>query len=56
MTPEEFKEKMQAIADRGDTDPEINHVDADRLLCEVLESLGFGDGVAIFHGIMRWYA
>lgn len=54
MTREEFKNKMQAIADKRDT--EEGHIEADDLMCELLKELGYGEGVDIFEGMPRWYA
>jgi hypothetical protein len=54
MTPEEFAEKMRVFADADD--PEYSHIDADQLMCELLESLGYGDGVKIFREMTTWYA
>lgn len=54
MTPAEFQSRMASIASLGD--PEAAHGIADDLLCEVLESLGYADGVAIFKAMTRWYA
>jgi len=54
ITPDEFARRMEAIAaGRG---PEENHGDADDLLCDVLDSLGYDDGVAIFKAMAKWYS
>ena len=53
MTPGEFKKKMDYI---GDFDPEGCHVKADILMCDLLRSLGYKDGIEIFENHMRWYA
>lgn len=37
-------------------DPEYVHGEMDDLLCEVLESLGYGEGVEIFRNTYKWYA
>lgn len=59
MTPEEFKVLMEKIA-AGDKDgfhdQVEEHSDADQLLCEVLRSLGYGDGVEIFKNMPKWYS
>jgi hypothetical protein len=64
MTPQVFLEKMQAIyklksirapIDRG-YNPEESHIDADDLMCEVLEQLGYQEGVKIFRHADKWYA
>ena len=54
MTKEEFKERMQAIADKRDT--EGGHIEADDLMCELLKDLGYGEGVDIFEKMNKWYA
>lgn len=54
MTPEEFKEKMQRIASGNDI--EVRHANADDLLCDALEHLGYKDGVDIFRKFSKWYA
>jgi len=54
MTPEEFKAKMQECADNYDT--ECGHSNADALMCELLRSMGYGEGVLIFEEMDKWYA
>lgn len=54
MTPEEFAKRMQQIADSGE--PESAHIDADELMCFILRKLGYGDGVAIFDDMRKWYS
>ena len=54
MTPEEFKKAMQKIDDRGDK--EYGHMEADELMCDLLEELGYGEGVDIFRQMSKWYA
>ena len=55
MTPEEFRDKMLEIRETGG-DPEATHGWADDTLCELLRSLGYGEGVAIFESLEKWYA
>jgi hypothetical protein len=40
----------------GKGDPEIAHVNADEILCELLTSLGFSDVVEEFKKVPKWYA
>jgi len=40
----------------GKGDPEIAHVNADEVLCELLTSLGFTDVVKEFKKVPKWYA
>jgi hypothetical protein len=60
ITPEEFKERMKAIAntDTGyhGCDIEDNHISGDCLMEETLIELGYGDGVEIFRNMPKWYA
>lgn len=54
MSPEEFYEKMKYCfneSDLGDA-----HVDADMLMCNVLESLGYGEGIKVFKSAEKWYS
>lgn len=56
-TPEEFKKRMLDIfPESGGYDSEAAHVDADDLMCEVLEELGYGDGLKPFKTANIWYA
>lgn len=54
LLPNEFARLMKAISEDGDT--EIAHSLADKLLCEALQSLGYGEGVEIFRKMHKWYA
>lgn len=54
--PKEFAEKMKAIGVNNGTDFEAAHVEADALLCETLEWLGYAEGVRDFRDIPKWYA
>lgn len=54
MTPQEFKERMAEICAAGDE--EVRHAQADDLLCELLDQLGYGEGVKIFRHTSKWYA
>jgi hypothetical protein len=47
MTPEEFLKFMRLIFEYGCC-PEENHVAAEIMMCDVLEELGYGEGVKIF--------
>ena len=56
MTPEEFAAKMQALKDRkGDTFEEDKHADADALLVECLNSLGYEIGTEIYESLDKWF-
>lgn len=54
MTPEDFKLKMLEISRNGDI--EDAHSKADDLMCELLKTLGYTDGVAIFDSMDKWCA
>jgi hypothetical protein len=56
MTPEQFKEAMAAIFPAEGYDEEGAHSDADRLMCKLLVTLGYGEGVRIFEDADKWYA
>ncbi len=52
--PAEFARRMKKIKAAGDI--EGGHSDADKLLCETLRSLGYGEGVDMFEAMSKWYA
>lgn len=54
MTPEELKKEMEEIA--KEEDQEERHVMADTALCNALKELGYGEAVAIFDDMYKWYA
>jgi hypothetical protein len=54
ITPEEFRNRMETISENYDV--ECGHSDMDDLMCEVLRSLGYGEGVDIFEKAEKWYA
>ena len=56
MTPEEFKERMKKICKDDDYNDEELHIFADDLMCKLLRSLGYGDGVEIFEAAPKWYS
>jgi hypothetical protein len=60
VSPKEFKRRMREIwkPERGwrGVDTETAHMRADDLMCELLESLGYGDGVTVFKSEPKWYA
>lgn len=56
MKPEEFEDKMRELASKCDDDREIAHAEMDDLMCEVLSSLGYAGGVAVFIAASKWYA
>lgn len=52
----EFEKQMQAIYDEFNCDPEVCHVEMDKVMCRFLKFLGFGAGVEIFNSSDKWYA
>lgn len=56
MTREEFKERMQFIAENPNYDPEYRHHAADNIMCEALRDFGYEDGIDIFEKMPKWYA
>lgn len=59
MTPEEFKEKILAIKEEyydGIDDEEVWHRRADKIMCELLRNLGYGEGIDIFNQTPKWYS
>ena len=54
MTPEEFKYQMLRAANTPDT--ELSHIRADELMCEILEELGYGEGIFVFRDMAKWYS
>ena len=45
---------MKEIEGNGDT--KEAHMEADKLMCSLLETLGYGQGVEIFRNMGKWYA
>jgi hypothetical protein len=56
VTPEQFKERMARIEAEHGNDPHKSHKLADDLTCELLTKLGYGEGVAVFEEMDKWYA
>lgn len=59
ITPEEFESRMKHIKEKyyekyGDR--ELAHRFADDLMTEVLNSLGYSEGVLINNSMAKWYA
>lgn len=64
-TPETFAKNMAEIANMLENpegfsgwsiDQEEAHIMADGLMCDLLQELGYGEGVDIFLKIPKWYA
>ena len=55
-TPLEFKQTMADICKEYENSQEDRHAEMDLYICETLEALGYGEGIAIFRGSPKWYA
>lgn len=51
----DYAEAMQRYV-HEDGDAENDHAAADRLLCELLNSLGYEQTVAAWSAVRKWYA
>lgn len=61
ISPDEFKKKMKEIQIKLDAgflvlDKEEAHIQMDDLMCEVLSSLGYKEGIEIFQNTEKYYA
>jgi len=54
MTPEQARDKIKEII--ATKDEETGHQEADWLMCEILESLGYAEMVSEFNKMDKWYA
>lgn len=55
-TPEEFKKEMKSIFNIWRSDEESAHKHMDILMCELLRTLGYEDGIKIFKEQDKWYS
>ena len=65
ITPKEFKTHMQKISknvmemdDQNENMPQMieeAHIQADRLMCELLTDLGYGEGIELFKRMEKYY-
>ena len=55
-SPEQFAKDLRAIQQRMGYDKEEMHVVMDAYLLQVLEELGYEEGVKIFEETPKWYA
>lgn len=56
MTPEQALHELTLITTRPKGDQEAQHMQADAVLCELLEYLGYKEIVDMFDKIDKWYA
>lgn len=55
MIEDKYIEKMKDIVDFG-SDIESDHHNADYILCELLEELGYTKLVDLYYKVHKWYA
>lgn len=53
MTPEKFELEMNKLATSSNLDKEDRHRRMDALMCEVLRSIGYDDGIDIFEATSK---
>lgn len=56
ISPKSFKDEMMELKDMFNNDRETMHREADRLMCAVLVSFGYKEGVEVFESMRKWYA
>jgi hypothetical protein len=56
MTKEDFAARMEFIINAYPWNRELQHIEMDALMCELLRSQGYEDGVNIFVNHPKWYA
>ena len=56
ITPDEFLRRMNEIEDDNHLDTEQAHSEADELMCSLLETLGYDQGVKEFRSMDKWYS
>lgn len=54
--PKEFYEKMLQLKNNFEGDAEAVHINMDDLMCKLLSTLGYGDGVEVFCETGKWYS
>ena len=55
VSPDDFLKQMSLLQE-DINDPENRHEAMDDLLCRVLDSLGYGEGVKVYKQSEKWYA
>jgi hypothetical protein len=56
MTPEWFEARMRQIDIDCAGNEEQMHIEADNLMCTLLQQLGYSAGVSVFDAMRKWYA
>lgn len=56
MTKDEFFKDMIDLSELYAYDCEMFHITADKLMCDLLIKLGYGDGINVFLDADKWYS
>lgn len=56
MTKDEAIKKLKEIQNDTENDEEFCHINADNVLCDLLETLGYKEVVDEWDKIKKWYA
>lgn len=56
ITPNEFLSQLKEIDKQCNNNEETFHIQADDLICELLKSLGYGEGAEYFGNHAKWYS
>lgn len=56
ISPSTFGKRMRKIMREFADDPEVKHIKADDLMCEMLEELGYEEGARVFRRASKLYA
>ena len=51
-----YTKKLQPLVLKSKDDTEDAHIDADYLLCKLLEELGYDEVTKIYHRVEKWYS
>jgi hypothetical protein len=51
-----FLNEMRDLQRKYGDNPDILHYNADMTMCELLEKLGYSEGVEIFMNMEKWYS
>jgi len=52
---ERYMKRMETVV-ANNSDPEMAHINADDILCELLDELGYADLVDIYNKVEKWHA
>jgi len=56
MNKKLLKKYKKAMIECSEFDPEARHENFDKILCELLRELGYGELIDIFESYTKWYA